>query len=132
MVTLTYNYFKFITMKNLITLFVLLSFCFGSAMAQDKTATSATKTVTNKETLIKAEPTHAVTTQDAAVERKMKTAQRLDKSYERPVVEMTDEYIHNQIAEIQKVIDKNEGNEEFNLAGYQKRIKYLESRRPKK
>ena len=132
MLILNCKYFTHPIMKDLIALFVLLSFCFGSAIAQDKTATSATKTVTNKETLIKAEPTHAVTTQDAAVERKMKTAQRLDKSYERPVVEMTDEYIHNQIAEIQKVIDKNEGNEEFNLAGYQKRIKYLESRRPKK
>ncbi|MDB4655478.1 hypothetical protein OAE48_01385 [Flavobacteriales bacterium] len=114
-------------MKNLFALLVLLSFCVGSLKAQDNpsTSTSASK----KAELVKVEPEKATGTQAETSERDVKTAQRLEK---RPVVEMTDEYIDNQIAEIQKVIDKNEGNEEFNLSGYQKRIKYLESRRPKK
>jgi hypothetical protein len=101
-------------------------------MAQDNAATSVTKTTADKEALIKAQPIKTVSSATSTAERKAKTAQRLDDSYQRPVIEMTDEYIDNQIAEIQKVIDASEGKEDFNLSGYQKRIKYLESRRPKK
>ena len=114
------------------TLIVLVNFCFGAALAQDQPTTTRTKVVTSKESLQKVAPAEATPTQKANAERKMETAKRIDATQTRPVIEMTDEYIDNQISEIQKVIDKNVGNEDFNLTGYQKRIQYLESRRPKK
>ena len=119
-------------MKNLFTLVAIVSFCLGSAYAQDQPTTSQSKVVVSKEALKKVAPAEATPVQNAQVERKLDTAKRIDVTQKRQVVEMTDEYIDNQIAEIQKVIDKNVGNENFNLSGYQKRIAYLENRRPKK
>ncbi|MGB0368483.1 MAG: hypothetical protein ACPGU4_01725 [Flavobacteriales bacterium] len=119
-------------MKTPFLAFVLTLFCFGSALAQNNTSTSTTKSSASKSELIKEDATQNSSAYKATVARKMKTAERLDKDYQRPVIEMTDEYIDGQIAEIQKVIDKNEDNVNFNRSGYEKRIKYLESRRPKK
>ena len=118
-------------MKNLFTLVALVSFCLGSAYAQDQPTTSQTKVVVSKEALKNVAPAEATPVQNAQVERKLETAERIDVTQKRPVIEMTDEYIDHQIAEIQKVIDKNKDNKDFNLSGYQKRIAYLESRRPK-
>ena len=119
-------------MKNLFALVALVCFCFSPAIAQDNNNTSVTQTSAESDALLEATPTKVAPVSTSTTTRKMKEAKRIDASYQRPVIEMTDEYIDNQIAEIQKVIDKNEGNEEFNLSGYQKRIKHLESCRPKK
>ena len=118
-------------MKHLFALLVLASFTFGTTVAQENTLTTKTKVVTSKESLRKVSP-ESKPTRRIQAKSKTEPAKTVKTTQTRPVIEMTDAYIDNQIAEIQKVIDKNAGNEDFNLSGYQKRILYLESRRPKK
>ena len=91
-----------------------------------------TQTSAESDALLEATPTKVAPVSTSTTTRKMKEAKRIDASYQRPVIEMTDEYIDNQIAEIRKVMEANKEKDGFNLSGYQKRIKYLESRRPNK
>lgn len=119
-------------MKTLLGLLVVFGIGMNTALGQSQTVEENSKVVVEKGTL------QGVSAKSAATEVKTKTAEKSEKSeaveakHVRPVIEMTDEYIDHQISEIQKVIDKNTDDPKFNLSGYQKRIKYLESRRPKK
>ena len=118
-------------MKFLITLFACVLCAYFSVTAQTQSDQSNVKVVVKKESLQKMTPQR--TSHDLQVETEKKEDNATTEAkHTRPVIEMTDEYIDHQIAEIQKVIDKNTANPDFNLSGYQKRIKYLESRRPSK
>jgi membrane-associated HD superfamily phosphohydrolase len=118
-------------MKNSIILLIFSAIIYNTAFAQDNTEIHQTKVISDKEALKVVTPTPKAPGELPQIEKE-ESAQPTTAKQARPVIEMTEEYIDNQIAEIQKVIDKNKGNADFNLSGYQKRILYLESRRPSK
>lgn len=105
--------------------FIFLYGSLGAALAQSQPVIEK-----GKLTGVSAEA--PVSEPKANVSEKVTDSEAVETKHVRPVIEMTDEYIDHQISEIQKVIDKNTDDPKFNLSGYQKRIKYLESRRPKK
>ena len=116
-------------MKHLFSLLFCVGFIALSATAQNQQEVKKAKVVSDKSAIQSVTPAEAVGTQQDG--KKVDTPKESVKAKPaRPVIEMTDEYIDYQISEIQKVIDKNKGKADFNLSGYEKRIKYLELQRP--
>lgn len=130
--TFTLNGIKRFKMMRLLVVLLVLGVGVNSTFAQSQPAEETSKVVVEKGTLQGVSARSTATKPTTNTAEKVAKSETVETKHVRPVIEMTDEYIDHQISEIQKVIDKSKDDPKFNLSGYQKRIKYLESRRPKK
>jgi predicted glycoside hydrolase/deacetylase ChbG (UPF0249 family) len=128
--TFTLNRIKVFRMVRLLGILLVFGVGVNTAFSQNQPVTANSKVVVKKGTLQSVSATSPVSETKPKSEEKLKESEAVEAKRVRPVIEITAEYIDHQISEIQKVIDKNTDNPDFNLSGYQKRIKYLESRRP--
>ena len=127
--TFTLNRIKVFRMVRLLGIILVFGVGVSSVFSQNQPVTENSKVVVKKGTLQSVSAKSPVSKKQKSEEKRTES-ESVETKRGRPVIEITAEYIDHQISEIQKVIDKNTDNPDFNLSGYQKRIKYLESRRP--
>ncbi len=101
-----------------------------SKVADVNLGTTQIKSVKSNKPVVKADGNAKVNA--ARAERKINTSKSVDINKQQKPVQMTDAYIDGKVSELNAAIMQNKDNKEFNLSGYENRIKYLESRRPKK